>query len=87
MIGAYKQLRTEESCIRQQFFKWCGKWFAELCLTFGGASSVGLYDRLAKVFLYVAIVLSKHPRKQARQIIDDAVACGTEVQVTDFYRK
>jgi hypothetical protein len=56
-------------------------------LTFGGASSVGLYDRLAKVFLFVGIVLSFLPAKQARQIIDDTVACGTKAQVIRFYEK
>ena len=49
--AAYKQLRAQHSCVREQFFKWCGKWFAELCLVFGGAGSVGLFERLAKVFL------------------------------------
>ena len=33
--GAYKQLRTMSSDVRQQFFSWMGKYFAELCLTFG----------------------------------------------------
>ena len=85
--AAYKQLRAEHSCVREQFFKWCGMWFAELCLVFGGASSVGLYDRLAKVFLYTATVLSKMPRDQVEQIIDDVVAAGTEKQVVQFYEK
>ena len=62
-------------------------WFAELCLVFGGASSVGLYDRLAKVFLYTATVLSMMPKDQVEQIIDDVVAAGTKGEVTRFYRK
>ena len=73
--------------MREQFFKWGGMWFAELCLVFGGASSVGLYDRLAKVFLYTATVLSKMPRDQIEQIIDDVVAAGTKEQVVKFYHK
>ena len=85
--NAFKQLRTMESDVRQQFFKWGGKWFAELCLTFGGSSSVGLYDRLAKVFLYMAIVLSDSMAKHVRQIIDDEVACGTKGEVHRFYFK
>ena len=85
--GAYKQLRTQETDVRQQFFKWGGKWFAELCLTFGGASSVGLFDRLAKVFLFIATALSETLVKHVRQIIDDVVACGTQKQVQRFYRK
>ena len=85
--GAYKQLRTQETDVRQQFFQWCGKWFAELCLTFGGASSVGLFDRLAKVFIHIGTQRSGVMRKQVRQIIDDVVACGTKLQVERFYRK
>jgi hypothetical protein len=85
--AAYKQLRVREDCVREQFFRWCGRWFAELCLVFGGASSVGLYDRLAKVFLYIAVELSGMPRSQVEQIIDDVVAAGTYDQVVGFYSK
>ena len=80
-------MRTQRSDVRQQFFQWCGKYFAELCLIFGGASSVGLYDRLAKVFRYVATILSQMPASQVQQIIDDIVACGTKKQVEAFYDK
>ena len=83
--AAYKQLRVQEADVRQQFFCWGGRLFAELCLVFGGSSSVGLYDRLAKVFMFVAIVLSKMPENQVAQIIDDVVACGTEEEVVRFY--
>ena len=85
--GAYKQLRTMASDVRQQFFFWMGKYFAELCLTFGGSSSVGLFDRLAKVFRCIATRLSKIPAKHVRQIIDDVVGCGTKAEVLDFYLK
>ena len=85
--GAYKQLRTQKADVRQQFFEWCGKYFAELCLVFGGSSSVGLYDRLAKVFKYSATQLSMIPGDQVQQIIDDVVGCGTKRQVNSFYHK
>ena len=85
--GAYKQLRTMSSDVRQQFFKWMGKYFAELCLTFGGSSSVGLFDRLAKVFRFIATKLSKILDKHVGQIIDDVVGCGTKGEVIDFYSK
>ena len=85
--GAYKQLRTSNSDVRQQFFWWMGKFFAELCLVFGSSSSVGLYDRLAKVFLVIAAKLSQMPRDQVEQIIDDTVAAGTKSQVQKFYFK
>ena len=35
---------------------------------------MGLYDRLAKVFLFIAVKLSQLQEKHARQIIDDVVA-------------
>ena len=73
--------------MRQQFFEWCGKDFSELCLVFGGSSSVGLYDRLAKVFKYSATQLSMIPGDQVQQIIDDVVGCGTKRQVNSFYYK
>ena len=62
-------------------------YFAELCLIFGGSSSVGLYDRLAKVFRHIATDLSIIPNNQVQQIIDDIVACGSRRQVEDFYSK
>ena len=85
--GAYKQLRTMTSDVRQQFFYWMGKYFAELCLTFGGSSSVGLFDRLAKVFRFIATKLSTILAKHVRQVIDDVVGCGTKEEVLDFYKK
>ena len=80
-------VRAKHSDVRQQFFYWCGKWFAELCLVFGASSSVELFDRLAKVFRFVATVLSGMPANQVQQIIDDVVACGTKAQVENFYCK
>ena len=65
--GAYKQLRTKQSDVCQQFLSWCGMWFAELCLIFGGASSGGLFDRRAKVFRLVATKLSKMPEDQVKE--------------------
>ena len=46
---------------------------------------MGLYDRLAKVFLYTATVISKMPRDQIEQVIDDVVAAGTKEEVVKFY--
>ena len=82
---AYKHLRVQKSDVRQQFFKWCDKYFAELCLVFGASSSVGLYDRLAKVVLYMACRESGLNITQTQQIIDDAIACGTKEQCAAFY--
>ena len=75
------------SDVRQQVFYWMGMYFAELCLTFGGSSSVGLFDRLAKVFRFIATKLSTILAKHVRQIIDDVVGCGTKEEVLDSYKK
>ena len=86
-VAAFKQLRVQHQDVRQQFFCWAGKYFAELCLVFGGSSSVGLFDRLAKRFRYAATKLSNMPPEQVEQIIDDVVAAGTKQQVNRFYVK
>ena len=87
VAGAYKQLRTREADVRQQFFCWGGCWFAELCLIFGGASSGGLFDRLAKVFRHIATELTIMPADQVQQILDDVVGAGTKTEVEAFYFK
>ena len=84
-VAAYKNLRVMESDVRLQFFKWCGKYFAELCLVFGAISSVGLYDRLAKVVKHIAIVVSKMDRRRVCQHLDDILAAGTRHEMARFY--
>ena len=48
----------------------------ELCLIFGGVSSVGIYDRFAKIVLFIVLVQSGMPPSLVIQQIDDVVACG-----------
>ena len=50
---AYNQVRVRPDDVRLQLFKWLGKYFAELSSVFGGVSSAGIYDRLAKIVLFV----------------------------------
>ena len=47
-----------------------------MCLIFGGSSSVGIYDRFAKIVLFIVIVNSGIPPSLVVQQIDDVVACG-----------
>jgi hypothetical protein len=49
--AAYKHIAVRPEDIPLQYFSWLGKDFTELMLVFGGASSAGLYDRLAKTAL------------------------------------
>ena len=59
-----------------QWFSWLGKYFAELCLIFGTASSVGIYDRLAKVILDLVLRLAKFPPQWVCQHLDDVCAAA-----------
>ena len=54
---AYKHIRVRAEDRILQWFSWLGKFFVELCLVFGTASSPGLYDRLAKLVLNLALAI------------------------------
>ena len=77
----------KHSDVRLQFFKWLGKYFAELCLIFGSISSVGLYDRLARVVLHIALHDCSILRRQVARHLDDVVAAGTKKETVEFYQK
>ena len=85
--AAYKNLRVQQSDVRLQFFKWLGKYFAELCLIFGSVSSVGLYDRLARLVLHIALHYCSILRRQVARHLDDVVAAGTFDETNEFYLK
>jgi hypothetical protein len=59
--AAYKHIAVRPEDIPLQYFSWLGKDFTELMLVFGGASSAGLYDRLAKTALDLILRWSKFP--------------------------
>ena len=79
--NAYKNIRVNEKEIWMQCFKWLGKYFFELCLVFGGISSPGLYDRLAKLVLWIALTIAKFPHNLCVQHLDDV--CGASPQHSD----
>ena len=57
-----------------QWIEWMGIIFVELCLVFGAASSPGIYDRLAKLVLDLAVKLSGFPRNVVCDLDD---VCAT----------
>jgi hypothetical protein len=59
--AAYKHIAVREDDIKLQYFHWLGMDFIELMLIFGGASSAGLYDRLAKTVLDIVVRHAKFP--------------------------
>ena len=88
-VSAYKHVHVTEKKLRYQWFAWLGPFFCELCLIFGNISSVGLFDRLARVLVRIAVSLADFPPFLAIQHLDDLCAVGPKdgVQVNHFYTK
>ena len=70
----YKNIAVHENDLHLQWVKWLGKAFCELALIFGSISSVGIFDRTAKVVLFLVLHRSKFPRELVSQHLDDF--CG-----------
>ena len=73
---AYKHISVRPIDTNLQWFTWLGKCFKELCLVFGGVSSAGLYDRLAKIVLFIVIKSSRFDPDLVIQHLDDCCAAG-----------
>ena len=73
---AYKHVRVRKEDINLQWFSWLGLFFVELCLIFGTVSSVGIYDRLAKVVLELVLRMSGFPAELVCQHLDDVCAAA-----------
>ena len=76
--SAYKQIRVHPDDIWMQGFAWLGRIFFELALVFGAASSPGIYDRLAKVVLFIVMKQVNFPSHLVIQHLDDVCACSPE---------
>ena len=76
MSDAYKHITVGEGDLNLQWFEWLGMYFCELCLIFGGVSSVGLFDRFAKVVNSVVKKLADMPDDLVCQHLDDTCAAG-----------
>jgi hypothetical protein len=74
--SAYKQIRVRSDEVWQQAFRWLGKVFYELCLIFGAISSPGIFDRLAKLVLYIALVQADMPARCVIQHLDDVCSAS-----------
>jgi hypothetical protein len=74
--SAYKHAAVRLQDIELQFFHWLGRDFVELCLVFGGRSSAGIYDRLAKLVLNVVILFCNFPAEMVCQYLDDVCAAA-----------
>ena len=71
---AYKHVAVRLEDVNLQWFEWLGMGFAELCLIFGCASSAGIFDATAKIFLFIVLVKSGFNPRWIIQHLDDFCA-------------
>ena len=83
--AAYKQIAVHCEDVNLQWFQWLDKYFCELSLIFGSVSSVGIFDRTAKVVLSIVIFRSKFPPSLTSQHLDDCCAAAP-ANDTSIYR-
>ena len=74
--SAYKQIPVCRGDLNLQWFSWLGRYFCELSLIFGGVSSVGIFDRAAKVVNQVVQTAAGMPPELVAQHLDDTCAAG-----------
>jgi len=73
---AYKHVAVNGKDLDLQWFEWGGRYFQELCLIFGCASSAGIYDAVAKTVLDLVCRLAEFPTAMVCQHLDDIVAAA-----------
>ena len=82
---AYKHIKVSGQDLRLQCVEWCGRYFTELALTFGGRSSPGIYHAVSEVILMVAILEARLRRSIVKKQLDDVVAIASKNEVQRFY--
>ena len=73
---AYKHIPVSAADNDLQWFEWGGRAFKELCLVFGGVSSAGIFDRLAKIVLFIVIRQAGISADLVCQHLDDCCAAA-----------
>ena len=75
---AYKHIAVSLEDTNLQWFTWMGMAFKELCLIFGCASSAGIFDRVAKLIVFIVAKRSNFPFNRICQHLDDCCAAAPE---------
>ena len=75
--SAYKHVPVHPADTDLQWFSWLGRNFKETSLVFGGASSAGIYDRLAKLVLHIVVQKAGFPPDLVCQYLDDCCAASS----------
>ena len=86
--NAYKHFPV---CKEDQLYQWfsvLGKFFVELCLTFGSKSSPGIYNRGARLPIVIARRMTNFSARCSLQHLDDlcSVGPGSDDRLERFYR-
>ena len=71
--NAYKHIHVRPHDLCLQFIMLGGRYFLERALVFGCTSSPGLFDRIAKLVIKLAILLAVVPERNSLQCLDDVV--------------
>ena len=83
---AYKHLHVRESDIPLQIVEWGGCYFVDRSVTFGMASSPGLYTDVSGAVKEIARADSKTRAKNLFQVLDDCGHLGSEKDTDAFYQ-
>ena len=73
---AYKHIAVALKDTNLQWFRWLNMAFKELCLVFGGASSAGIFDRVAKIIIFIVVSRATFPADWVIQHLDDCCAAA-----------
>lgn len=76
---AYKHIAVRQEDLNLQWFTWLGRGFVELCLIFGTSSSVGIYDRTAKLVLSIVLSICGFSAALVCQHLDDVCAAAASL--------
>jgi hypothetical protein len=82
---AYKHVTVRRQDTNLQWFEWAGKFFKELCLIFGSASSAGIFDDVAKIILDIVCRAARFPKSMVCQHLDDICAAAAHKQRLELF--
>ena len=82
---AYKHVHVQKDDIRLQVVEWGGMFFIDRSLTFGMASSPGIYHLVSSVVKMSALAKEKLPKKNSYQVLDDCGYIGPRPHTVGYY--
>ena len=89
LVSAFKHFLVNKDCLPHQVIRWGGRYFVELALMFGVASSPSIFWEGFRLFVVCIIQLSAIDRSLVEQHLDDILGIGQnkpEDPVHNFHR-